>query len=48
MKLSAYSIFALVILCLTACGGGNDKEQFTITVELDVPDQSYLYFWLVL
>lgn len=45
MKLSAYSIFAFVILCLTACGGGNDKEQFTITAELDVPDQSYLYFW---
>lgn len=44
MRHSAYSIFLFFALLLTACGG-EEKEGFTITAELDVPEQSYLYFW---
>ena len=43
MKQTIY-IFLLLIL-LTACGGDKENEGFTLTVELDVPDQTYLYFW---
>ena len=43
MKQTIY-VFLLLIL-LTACGGDKENEGFTLTVELDVPDQTYLYFW---
>ena len=42
MKQTIY-VFLLLIL-LTACGGDKENEGFTLTVELDVPDQTYLYF----
>ena len=42
MKQTIY-IFLLLIL-FSACGGDKGNEGFTLTVELDVPDQTYLYF----
>lgn len=45
MKRVTYTLLTLLLLLVTACGDGNDKNQFSITAELDVPEQSYLYFW---
>ena len=39
-----YISFITALLCFVSCSGG-DKAGYTLAVELDVPEQSYLYFW---
>ena len=41
--MTRYISYIIALLCLAACG--HDMQHYRIVAELDVPEQSYLYFW---